>query len=283
MQRSLPLSLAAQLSTGCYKPGEGVLAALSQKSNGFRWSLSLRGTVQLLGQSCCAGCERRAGLCSTRGLCCHTRWGHRDGWGLRVWLLSPQCQPARYPWGWGQGQGPSIRAGDISQPAWLCSASLHVLCPDVAQVNLSCVLPVPCLECCGVWGSHRRSGRYGDSRCGWGGTRRGVSTAFAVWPNQSEPATLQLSRPVSWPGARVALGMVLWQRFCQAGAGGWHLSGSTWVAAPKTWEGCVGYLQRGSLSWNLPLGQFVFFQNKCVGYNQSGFIAVRTACVWYHI
>lgn len=31
--------------------------------------------------------------------------------------------------------------------------------------------------------------------------------------------------------------------------------------------------KRGAWNWNLPPGQFVFFQNKCVGYNQSGFIA----------
>lgn len=37
----------------------------------------------------------------------------------------------------------------------------------------------------------------------------------------------------------------------------------------------MGWLQRGSLNWNLLSDQFVFFQNKCVGYNQSGLFYSR--------
>lgn len=271
MQRSLHFLLTAQLSTGCCKLREVVLAALSQKSDGFCWRLSHKGTVQLLGQSYCAGCERRA---LPQGFVLH-----RDGSGLvvwltvRVWVVSP-CVPL---WAWGVPS--SVTAGDIFQPAWLCSTSLHMLCPDLAQVTLPVTCPVSWLcwstipawkaVVCGahVWGLTQSCG---GRRCGWGGTQRG-----SAYPLQSGPTaitTLQLSRPFSWSGTHVASGLAAVTEILP----GWvqvALPSSTWVAAPKTWERCVGWLQRGSISWNLPLSQFVFFQNEYVGYNQSGFIA----------
>lgn len=190
MQRSLHFLLTAQLSTGCCKLRVVVLAALSQKSDGFCWRLSHKGTVQLLGQSCCAGCERRA-----------VHQGsvlHRDGSGLVVWLRARVWVVS--PW----GVPSSVPAGDIFQPAWLCSASLHVLCPDLAQLTLPVTCPVSwlCWSIIPAWravvhGAHARglAQSCGGRRCGWGGTQRG-----SAYPLQSGPTaitTLQLSRPVS--------------------------------------------------------------------------------------
>lgn len=278
MQRSLHFSLTAQLSTGCYKPGEVVLAALSQKT---QWIL-LKSFPQ---RHCSAAwaelvCRLWEEGRATPGVCAATQGegtGVAEGsrcdrqWGRECWAHSALRVPLR---AWGQG---ALWLG--TSPSQLGFAALLFMCcvqtwPSELVLCRACTGAASqpgMLWCVGLM--HEVWQCCGDRRCGWGETLRGVSTDFAVWPNQSETTTLQLSRPVSWPGAHVASGVAAVTDSSRLGAGGWHLSGSTWVATLRTWEGCVGWLQRWSLNWNLPLGQFVFFQNKCVGYNQSGFIA----------
>lgn len=152
MQRSLHFSLTAQLSTGCYKPREVVLAALSQKSTGFRWSLSHKGTVQLLGQSCCAGRERRAGL--QWGLCWH-REGSRlaEGswcsWGCEWEALSAQREPL-WAWGWGAlpSHIPALWPG--TSPSQLGFAVLLFMCCVQTWPRWTCLWPVLCPACAGA-------------------------------------------------------------------------------------------------------------------------------------
>lgn len=115
---------------------------------------------------------------------------------------------------------PSLVAGDISQPAWLCSASLHVLCPDLAQVNLPVACPVSCL-CWSI--SPARSAVVWGSAVGAGGVDEEGHSEGSAHPLQSGPpetTTLQLSRPISWPGAHAAGGGFCDRDSARLGAGG---------------------------------------------------------------
>lgn len=130
-------------------------------------------------------------------------------------MVSPQCWPTTYPCGPGdKGQCLAVpqRCGWGHFPASL--ASLHALCPDLAQVNLPVTHPVSCL-CWSIirardavmWGSHVGSDAVPGGAGGVGGQEHSEGSAHTLQPGPAETTTLQLSGSFSWPGAHVALGV----------------------------------------------------------------------------